>query len=46
FGVKREDDTLPERFQKEPLTEGLTKGSTVDIQRMVKEYYRIHKWEE
>jgi aldehyde:ferredoxin oxidoreductase len=46
FGVKKEDDTLPERFQKEPLTEGPTKGSTVDIQRMVKEYYRIHKWEE
>ena len=46
FGVKREDDTLPERFQKEPLTEGSTKGSTVDIQRMVKEYYRIHEWEE
>ncbi len=45
FGVKREDDTLPERFQNEPLTEGPTKGSTVDIQRMVKEYYKIHKWE-
>jgi aldehyde:ferredoxin oxidoreductase len=46
FGVKREDDTLPERFRKEPLAEGPTKGSTVDIQRMVKEYYRIHKWED
>jgi len=45
FGVKREDDTLPERFQKEPLREGPTKGSTVDIQRMVDEYYKIHKWE-
>jgi aldehyde:ferredoxin oxidoreductase len=46
FGVKREDDTLPERFQKEPLTVGPTKGSTVDIQRMVEEYYKIHKWED
>jgi aldehyde:ferredoxin oxidoreductase len=46
FGIKRKDDTLPERFQKEPLTEGPTKGSTVDIQKMVKEYYKIHKWEE
>ncbi len=45
FGTKREDDTLPERFQKEPLSEGPTKGSTVDIQRMVDEYYKIHKWE-
>lgn len=46
FGVKEEDDTLPERFQKEPLQEGPTKGSTVDIQKMVKEYYRLHKWED
>lgn len=46
FGVRKEDDTLPERFQKEPLTEGPTKGSTVDIQRMVDEYYKIHNWEE
>lgn len=45
FGVRREDDTLPERFLKEPLREGLTKGSTVDIQKMVDEYYKIHKWE-
>jgi len=46
LGVKREDDTLPERFQKEPLTEGPTKGSTVDIKRMVDEYHKIHKWDD
>ncbi len=46
FGVRREDDTLPERFQKEPLTEGPTKGSIVDIRRMVDEYYKIHGREE
>lgn len=45
FGVKREDSTLPERFQNEPLPEGPTSGSTVDIQRMVDEYYTIHKWQ-
>jgi len=45
FGLQREDDTLPERFIKEPLPEGLTKGSTVDITRMVEEYYKIHRWE-
>jgi aldehyde:ferredoxin oxidoreductase len=45
FGISRRDDTLPERFQKEPLKEGPTKGSTVDIQRMVDEYYKIHGWE-
>jgi aldehyde:ferredoxin oxidoreductase len=45
FGVKKEDNTLPERFQKEPLKEGPTKGSTVDIHRMVDEYYKLHKWD-
>lgn len=45
FGVQPKDDTLPERFLKEPLTEGATKGSTVDIERMVNEYYKIHGWE-
>lgn len=46
FGVRKEDCTLPERFRQEPLKEGPTKGSTVDIQRMVNEYYKIHNWEE
>jgi len=46
FGVKREEFTLPERFQKEPLKEGPTKGSKVNIKRMVDEYFKIHKWEE
>lgn len=43
FGVKKEDDTLPERFQKESLKEGPTKGSTVDIKRMVDEYHKLHE---
>ncbi|MHC4941992.1 MAG: aldehyde ferredoxin oxidoreductase family protein [Planctomycetota bacterium] len=46
FGVSRKDDTLPERFRKEPLRDGPTKGSVVDIGKMVDEYYRIHKWED
>jgi aldehyde:ferredoxin oxidoreductase len=46
FGVRAEDDTLPERFQKEPLKRGPTKGSTVDIKKMVGEYYKIHEWED
>lgn len=44
LGVKREDDTLPERFLREPLTKGPTKGSIVDIVSMVNEYYKIHQW--
>lgn len=46
FGLRRADDTLPHRFQYEPLTRGPTRGSTVDIQRMVDEYYRLHGWED
>jgi aldehyde:ferredoxin oxidoreductase len=45
FGMRREHDTLPERFQNEPLQRGATAGSTVDIHRMVNEYYRLHGWE-
>ena len=44
FGLNPEDDTLPERFLKEPLSEGPTRGSTVDIERMVREYYQLHGW--
>jgi aldehyde:ferredoxin oxidoreductase len=44
LGIKREDDTLPERFQNEPLKKGPTKGSTVNIKKMVDEYYRLHNW--
>ena len=43
FGLKKEDDTLPDRFVKEPLTKGPTKGSVVDIERMVSEYNELHK---
>ncbi|MFW9788457.1 MAG: aldehyde ferredoxin oxidoreductase family protein [Candidatus Thorarchaeota archaeon] len=45
FGLTRMDDTLPERFTSEPLPRGATKDSTVDIQRMVDEYYDLHGWE-
>ena len=44
FGVTLEDDTLPERFLNEPLREGPSRGSTVDIRKMVGEYYRLHGW--
>ena len=46
LGMTKQDDTLPERFQKEPLTQGPTRGETVDIQKMVDEYYKIHKWDD
>ena len=46
LGMSKKDDTLPERFRKEPLTKGPTSGATVDIERMVDEYYKIHEWED
>ncbi|MFW9860677.1 MAG: aldehyde ferredoxin oxidoreductase family protein [Candidatus Thorarchaeota archaeon] len=44
FGVSRYDDTLPDRFVKEPLARGPTKGSIVNIDKMVDEYYQLHDW--
>jgi aldehyde:ferredoxin oxidoreductase len=44
FGLTRKDDTLPLRFRTEPLKRGPSKGSTVDIHRMVDEYYTLHNW--
>lgn len=46
FGVRKKDDTLPERFLKEPLPDGPTKGSTVNIKKMVDEYHHLHNRKE
>jgi aldehyde:ferredoxin oxidoreductase len=42
FGLSTDQDTLPDRFTKEPLTSGESKGSVVDIEKMVKEYRKLH----
>jgi aldehyde:ferredoxin oxidoreductase len=41
FGAEPEDDTLPRRFVEEPLPEGPSAGSTVDIDKMVREYHAL-----
>jgi aldehyde:ferredoxin oxidoreductase len=41
FGIELQD-TLPDRFTNEVLLEGPTRGSTVNIQKMVTEYNRLH----
>jgi aldehyde:ferredoxin oxidoreductase len=46
FGLDSSQDTLPNRFTQEPLEEGPSKGSLVNIEKMVKEYYRIKGWDE
>jgi len=41
--VTKADDTLPDRFLTQPLAEGPTRGSVVDLPRMLDEYYRLHR---
>ena len=45
-GIRRKDDTLPERFLKEPLKEGGAKGQVVELEPMLKEYYEFMGWDE
>ena len=46
FGLDSSHDTLPNRFTQKPLKEGPSKGSVVNIEEMVKGYYRIKGWDE
>jgi aldehyde:ferredoxin oxidoreductase len=43
-GITRKDDRLPERFTKEPLPDGASKGSVFEMEPMLEEYYRERKW--
>ncbi len=44
-GFTHKDDTLPSRFLKEPLTDGPSKGRTVELKSMLEEYYRFREWD-
>jgi len=49
-GFTRKDDTLPERYFKEPTPIGLpiARGKKVDreqFEKMLDEYYELHKWD-
>jgi len=43
-GFSRKDDLLPSRMLKEPLTQGPSKGETIDINKMLDEYYLCRGW--
>ena len=45
-GLKKHDDSLPERFLTEPLTEGFSKGITVPLDSLLEGYYNIRNWDE
>ncbi len=43
-GIRRKDDTLPERFLKEPMPEGPGRGQVVNLDVMLDEYYELRGW--
>ncbi|KUO48800.1 MAG: hypothetical protein APF76_18135 [Desulfitibacter sp. BRH_c19] len=43
-GLTATDDTLPPRLLKDTLQEGPSKGQTVPLEEMLKEYYLIRGW--
>jgi aldehyde:ferredoxin oxidoreductase len=43
-GIRRKDDTLPERQLKEPSPEGPPKGHVVELDMMLDEYYKLRGW--
>ena len=45
-GLTREDDTLPERFVGKPIPDGPSKGTIIDIDRLVEDYYEVKGWEQ
>lgn len=45
-GLTEKDDYLPERFLKEPMPDGPSIGQTVNLKKMLNEYYEIRGWDE
>ncbi len=44
-GITRKDDTLPNRLTKEPAPAGPCKGHVVELDRMLREYYKLRGWD-
>ena len=44
-GFSRKDDSLPERFLVDPMPSGPSKGSVVELSKMLEEYYEIRGWD-
>ncbi len=44
LGFNRSNDTLPERFTKETLSDGNSKGQIVDLNYLLDDYYSIMGW--
>lgn len=44
FGATGKDDKLPEKFLKEPIQNGPCKGSVINLEPMLKEFYSLMGW--
>lgn len=44
-GFSRKDDALPRRFTEVPMPDGPAKGETVDMDRLLNEYYAVRGWD-
>jgi aldehyde:ferredoxin oxidoreductase len=44
-GLTRKDDTLSERFLKEPIPTGVAKGEVLNLRPMIDEYYEARGWD-
>jgi aldehyde:ferredoxin oxidoreductase len=44
-GITRKDDTLPDRFTKDPMPDGPGKGQVVDLEPMLRDYYTLRGWD-
>lgn len=44
-GLHPKEDTLPFRFLDRPIPDGPSKGITIDIQRLVRDYYKEKGWD-
>lgn len=45
-GFTHNDDNLPPRFLQDPLTKGSSQGQVVELDHMLKDYYRFRSWTE
>ena len=44
-GLSKKDDNLPPRFLQEPLTEGISKGHVVSLEKLLEQYYFVRGWD-
>ena len=44
-GFKVSDDSLPDRFIEEPAPFGMSKGQVVELDKMLREYYKERDWD-